>query len=137
MKLDPYAIVDGVAFSVTIDELRRRFGAPLRERCNNVALTELDYGDVVYRFQDTGRLEEVTSRAPVLHLPQVAVPYAALAAFVRAQDAEAFRAGGFFVSPRFGIAFDPADSNWVTALAAHCLPQWRALAGRPVTGDAP
>lgn len=137
MRLDPYVQVDALAFTATPDEVRRRFGAPLREARNNVELTELDYGHVVYRFQDNGRLEEVTTRADVLHLPGVAVPYASLAAFVRAHDAQAFRAGGFFVSPRFGLAFDPADSNWLTALAAHCLPQWRALAGQSIQGDAP
>ena len=90
----------------------------------------MDYGNAVYRFQlGTGRLEEVTMRAPVLHLPHgVAVPFAALAAFVREHDPATFRAGGFLVSPAFGIAFDPADSNWVTALAPHALPEWRKLA---------
>jgi hypothetical protein len=137
MKLDPYVQVDGLRFTATMDEVRRRHGVPQREARNDVALTELDYGDVVYRFQDSGRLEEVTARAKVLHLPGVAVPYASLAAFVREQDPEAFRAGGFHVSPKYGVAFDPADSNWLTALAAHCLPQWRALAGRLLTNGTP
>ena len=30
--------------------------------------------------------------------------------------------------PRFGLAFVPADPDWVTALARHCIPTWRALA---------
>ena len=34
---------------------------------------------------------------------------------------------GFVVSPRFGLAFDPGEPSWVTALARHCLPQWEAL----------
>ena len=33
-----------------------------------VGLNELDYGDVVYRFQDSGRLEEVTLQARVVRL---------------------------------------------------------------------
>ena len=127
MRLDPYLGVDDLPFTATMDEVRRRHGDPLREARNDVGLNELDYGHVVYRFQDGGRLEEVTSRAKVLHLPEAAVPFATLAAFVREHDGEAFRVGGFLVSPRFGLAFDPADSNWVTVLAAHCLPQWRAL----------
>jgi hypothetical protein len=129
MKLDPFVTVDGLPFAATMHEVRRLHGPPRHEQDNDVGLHELDYGDVVYRFQlDTGRLEEVTRRATVLHLPGgVAVPFASLQAFVREHDAEAFRAASFFVSPRYGLAFDPADSNWVTALAAHCLPQWRAL----------
>jgi len=130
MKLDPYASVDDLPFSASPEAVRQRHGMPLREAANGVGLEELDYGDVVFRFQASGRLEEVTLRAPVLRLlPDVAVPFAALAGFVREHDPDTFRVGGFFVSPRYGLAFDPADSNWVTALAAHCLPQWRALAG--------
>jgi hypothetical protein len=130
MRLDPYVRVDDLPFTVTMDDVRRRYGVPLREARNDVGLNELDYGHVVYRFQDGGRLEEVTSRAKVLHLPEAAVPFGSLQAFVREHDGQAFRVGGFLVSPRFGLAFDPADSNWVTVLAAHCLPQWRALRDR-------
>lgn len=130
MKLSPYTQVDDLPFTSTADDLRQRCGAPGREGNNDVGLHELDYGSTVFRFQlSTGRLEEVTLRAPVLHLPDgVAVPFAALAGFVREHDAGTFRAGGFVVSPAFGIAFDPGDSNWVTALAAHALPEWRKLA---------
>ncbi|MED5618754.1 hypothetical protein [Ideonella sp. BN130291] len=122
--------VDKLPFTASMDEVRRRQGVPPRESSNEVGLHQLDYGHVVYRFQEsTGRLEEVTCRALVLHLPMAAVPFASLAAFVREHDPQAFRVGGFFVSPRFGVAFDPADSNWITALARHCLPQWRLLGG--------
>ena len=131
MRLVPFEQVDDLPFSASVDEVRRRHGAPRRTARNEVGLDELDYGHVVFRFQDNGRLEEVTQRSAVVHLPPAAVPFASLAGFVREHDPGAFRAGGFYVSPRFGIAFDPSDSNWVTALAAHCLPQWRELAGRP------
>jgi len=131
MMLQPYERVNDIDFSLTEAESRARFGAPSREAVNEVALRELDYGEQVLRFQASGRLEEVTTRAPVLHLDALAVPFAALPGFVQAHDATVFRAGGFIVSPRFGIAFDPTDSNWVTALAIHCLPQWRALATAP------
>lgn len=127
MKLEPFVRVDDLPFTVSPDDLRRRLGRPLREQRNEVGLDELDYGDTIYRFQDSGRLEEVTRRASVIHLGAVAVPFAALPVFVREHDPAAFRAGGFYVSPALGLAFDPADSNWVTALAAHCLPQWQAL----------
>jgi hypothetical protein len=87
----------------------------------------MDYGDVVYRFQDCGRLEEITLQAVVVMLGNVAVRFATLAAFIRAQDPEAFERAGFLVSPRFGPAFDPAEPFWVTALARHCIGEWRAL----------
>jgi hypothetical protein len=82
---------------------------------------------VVFRFQAGGRLEEVTQRVPVLHLGALAVPFRALGAFVRAQDEDAFERAGFVVSPRLGLAFVPAEPDWVTALALHCMPAWCAL----------
>ena len=87
----------------------------------------MDYGDVVYRFQDSGRLEEITQEAEVVTLGKVAVPFASLAGFIRAQDPDAFERAGFLVSPGFGLAFDPGEPFWVTALARHCIPEWEAL----------
>jgi len=127
MRLQPFVSADGVAFDTTPAQLAARFGPPLRRERNAVALNAWDYGHTVFRFQDHGRLEEITSRSPVLHLGDVAVPFAALGGFVRSQDAGCFERAGFVVSPRFGLAFAPADPDWVTALARHCLDSWRAL----------
>lgn len=127
MRLDPFVRVDDSAFSIGVEELVRLKGPPGRRQVNGVGLQEFDYGSAVYRFQPCGRLEELTKRAPVLHVPGVAVPFASLAGFIYAQDAEAFRRGGFLVSPRFGLAFVPEEPDWVTALARHCLPQWLSL----------
>ena len=131
MHLEPYVRVDDTSFSTTPDQLLARLGTPRRRRRNDVQLDELDYGHTVYRFQDSGRLEEVTRRTPVLHLEQLAVPFAALESFARSQDPAVFERAGFLVSPRYGLAFVPHEPNWVTALAAHCIPTWRALGTRP------
>jgi hypothetical protein len=127
MILDPFVSVDGVPFSATSQDIVRRRGTPVRQGHDAVGLNELDYEDTVYRFQDSGRLEEVTARARAVHLGTLAVPYAALEAFVRERDPSMFERAGFIVSPRFGLAFAPAGGQWVTALAAHCLEQWRSL----------
>jgi hypothetical protein len=127
MKLDPYRCAGTTAFTATPAEIIATRGRPAAASRNEVGLNELDYGDVVFRFQDGGRLEEITLQAPVLHLGAVAVPFAALAHFVRDQDPEAFERVGFIVSPKFGLAFDPDDTPWVTVLAAHCIASWRAL----------
>ena len=127
MKLRPYEQVDETPFSVSSDEILRSRGKPWRAQRNGVGLNELDYGDVVYRFQDCGRLEEVTTEAEVLTLGNVSVPFANLAAFIKAQDPAAFERAGFLVSPGFGLAFDPKEPFWVTALARHCIPEWEAL----------
>ena len=127
MRLQPFVAVDGTPFSASRDDVLRERGAPARQARNEVGLDELDYGHVVFRFQRSGRLEEVTARAQVVELGTVAVPFGSLEPFVRAQDPQAFERAGFVVSPAFGLAFDPREACWVTALARHCLAQWRAL----------
>lgn len=127
MRLDPYLSFAGYAFSLQRDDVIKRRGEPRKARRNEVALHEMDYGDVVLRFQDSGRLEEITAPAPVLHLASVAVPFESLQPFVLAQDTTAFWRARFLVSPAFGLAFDPTEPPWITALARHCLPEWEAL----------
>ncbi|MFT3857659.1 MAG: hypothetical protein QM742_09230 [Aquabacterium sp.] len=127
MRLHPFTQVDDLRFTASPDEVRARWGRPVREGRNAVELDELDFGHIVCRFQASGRLEEITVRAPVLHLDKVSVPFASLAAFVRGHDPQAFERAGFLISPALGLAFVPTEPDWVTALARHCLPQWRAL----------
>ena len=127
MHLQPCQSVNGTPFTATRDDVIRAHGQPRSESRNCVGLTALDYGDVVYRFQDSGRLEEVTARAEVLHLGTVAVPFRDLAAFVQSSDSTAFDRAGFLVSPLYGIAFVPGEPCWVTALARHCMAEWEAI----------
>lgn len=126
-RLEPFVAFDDVPFSIGVQDLVARLGPPNRQSRNAVALNAYDYGHSVFRFQDGGRLEEITKRAPVLQIGAVAVPFHALAGFLRGQDDEAFERAGFVVSPRYGLTFVPEDPDWVTALARHCLPTWRAL----------
>ena len=127
MRLDPFEHVNSRPFSISRAEVLRIHGTPQREFRNEIGLDELDYGVVVYRFQASGRLEEVTVHAPVVHLGAVSVPFASLDAFVREQDPSSFRRAGFLISPRFGLAFDATEPSWVTALARHCVAQWETL----------
>jgi len=127
MKLHPFVSVDETPFTATRADITRARGEPLRQGRNGVGLNELDYGGIVYRFQDSGRLEEITQQARVILFGTVAVPFDALAAFIRANDDDAFERAGFLVSPVFGLAFDPRDPHWVTAIARHCVDTWRAL----------
>ena len=127
MRLDPFVSVDGTPFTVAREELVKAFGPPLRQTRNAVALDEFDYGEKVFRFQDSRRLEEVTTRVSVLHLGPLAIPFGAIEPFVRSHDPSMFERAGFIVSPRFGLAFSPPGGCWVTALAAHCLDEWRSL----------
>ncbi|HET9977534.1 MAG TPA: hypothetical protein VFQ20_08875, partial [Burkholderiaceae bacterium] len=119
--------VDDVPFTATPSDLLSRKGKPAMTARNGIGLDEMDYGDSVFRFQDSGQLEEVTRRTSVLQLPNAAVPLKFLGRFVREQDTSSFERGGFIVSPKFGFAFAPESSDWVTALARHCIDTWRAL----------
>ena len=130
MYLEPYIRVNAVPFTASRDDVVCLHGRPRSEERSAIGLTALDFGGIVYRFQDSGRLEEVTQRAPVLSLGRVMVPFAHLAAFVRAQDAGAFERAGFLASPLFGFAFVPDVPDWITALARHCLPEWEAIGKR-------
>lgn len=127
VRLTPFERVDDIPFTDRRDDLMRRYGPAPQESRNAVELTELDYGDRVFRFQDSGRLEEITLRAPVLEVGGVAIPFASLAEFVRRHDRHAFERAGFLISPQWGLAFVPHQPDWVTALARHCLPAWRAI----------
>lgn len=132
MHLAPFVSVDGMLFTAQRNDVIQAHGRPDHETRNAVELNELDYGDVVYRFQDCGRLEEVSKQARVLHLGAVSVPFASLKDFVRTQDADCFERAGFLVSPRFGLAFVPDSPYWVTALAAHAIEQWEAMRPQPI-----
>ncbi|MBX3621459.1 MAG: hypothetical protein KF891_15925 [Rhizobacter sp.] len=127
MQLDPYVSFAGFPFTLQREALLARRGPPLSEARNEVGLHALDYGDTVLRFQDCGRLEEITAQAPVVQLGSVAVPFASLQGFVTGHDPLAFWRARFLVSPALGLAFDPTEPAWVTALAKHCLPEWEAL----------
>lgn len=130
LRLEPFTAFGDLSFSLGIEDLIARLGPPNHQSRNAAALNEYDYDHSVLRFQDSGRLEEITRRAPVLQLGTVVIPFAALGSFVLAQDADAFERAGFLVSPAFGIAFVPEEPDWVTALARHCIPTWRALGQR-------
>ena len=127
MHLQPFVRVDETLFSDSEQDIVARKGEPKKRLRNSVQLNELDYGDVVFRFQDCGRLEEVTKLAPVVFVDGQLVLFPSLAGFVRGNDPDAFERGGFLVSPAFGLAFDPYAPSWVTALARHCIDTWREL----------
>ena len=127
MHVIPYLLVDQLPFMASHDQVRHYYGKPLSIERLEIGLQALDYGSWVARFQHNGRLEEITKRAPELFLFGQRVPFAGLETFVRQRDAGVFVRSGFVVSPRFGLAFVPGEPDWVTALAAHCIPTWRSM----------
>ena len=90
VKLAPFNSVDGVAFSISPEQLVAQLGQPMSKGRNEVGLNEFDYGAEVYRFQDSGRLEEITKCASVVHNGELAVPFGSLQRFIKKQDHSAF-----------------------------------------------
>jgi len=127
LSLKPFVVANEVPFTANRQAVIARLGPPGSEVRNDIGLTALDFGSMVLRFQDCGRLEEMTCRADAVLIGGVYVPFRLLAGFVRKQDEKSFERAGFLVSPQLGLAFVPSDPPWVTALAWHCLPQWYAL----------
>jgi hypothetical protein len=127
MNLVPFISVDETPFSASENDVLAARGMPIRMGRNGVGLKELDYDTIIFRFQDCGRLEEITMQAPTVNFGKVVVPFSALSTFIGRQDSEMFDKAGFLVSPTFGLAFDPNCPCWVTALAKHCLEAWRAI----------
>ena len=111
MKLAPFVTVDGTPFSASREEIMRARGNPARTCRNSVGLNELDYESVVFRFQDNGRLEEISMQASVIGLGAVAVPFSSLEPFIRSQDPAAFERAGFMV----------ADDNYLDRSATTIL----------------
>ena len=72
MKIEPFVRVDDIQFSLTREQALIERGEPRSMNRNAVELNELDYGELVLRFQDNGRLEEITLRAEVVELGSVA-----------------------------------------------------------------
>jgi hypothetical protein len=60
-------------------------------------------------------------------IDNLSVPFENLAELLRRQDVDSFERAGFLVSPRYGLAFDPHEPFWITALARHCIGEWEAL----------
>lgn len=110
MQLEPFVRVDETPFDASAQDILTCRGAPRCAQRNEVGLHELDYGGIVFRFQDSGRLEEISLQAPVLGLQTLRIPFNALAGFVRDQDGACFERAGFLISPRYGLAFDPGDA---------------------------
>ena len=83
MKIEPFTRVDETSFSATPQQIEAAWGPPAKRLVNEVALDEFDYGHVVFRFQASGRLEEITKLAPVVFVDGQAILFPSLAGFIR------------------------------------------------------
>lgn len=129
MRFSPFTKVGDITFGTDAGTLAGLIGQPRAQRVNRDGLMEFDYGSVVYRFDETSTLVEITADSPAIQLDSHQVPFACLASCIREHDQSAFERYGFLVSPRFGIAHDPDFPSWVTAFPEKSLHFWRAIGG--------
>jgi hypothetical protein len=127
MKIELYKKVGEVSLEVREDELLRDLGEPNSKSTNRIGLIEFDFGSRVFRFDPSGTLEEVTIESEVVELESASITFKYLAARLKSEDSEVFERYGFIVSPKFGLAFDPKYSPWVTVLTKKGLEAWQKV----------
>jgi hypothetical protein len=124
MMIEPYKKVGQISLAVTADDLLLDLGEPSIKSINCIGLLEFDFGSKVFRFDSSGALEEVTFESDVIELESESIPFKYLAVHVKKWDAAMFEKFGFIISPKFGLAFDPEHSPWVTVLTKKSLASW-------------
>jgi hypothetical protein len=96
-------------------------GRPLRESVNRLGELVLDFGEIVYRF-DEDRFVEATFPLPaLLELNGQRVEGGSLLTFLRLHDPNFREVRGFAVAPSFGLAIDLDGDDprqWTTAFSA-------------------
>lgn len=127
MKIEPFAALGEITFGSDQATVVARLGEPQRTSTSRTGEFELHYPRIVVRLAK-GRVVEATADSKAIQLGGAEVPFQTLSAFVRAQDQGVFERTGFVVSPKYGIAFDPAFPCWVTAFPRERLASWQNAA---------
>lgn len=129
MKIEPFTALGNVAFGSDQASVVKCLGEPQRTSTNRIGEAELHYPHMVVRLAKQ-RVVEATADAKAVQISGADVPFQTLSAFVRTHDSDAFERVGFVVSPRYGIAFDPAFPCWVTAFPRERLESWQKIGQR-------
>lgn len=127
MKLEPYKSIAGLSLDSEETGLIAKHGKPSRMETNSIGLKELDYGSQVYRFDQDGRLNELTVECVAIEYQGVTIPFAQLKTYIASEDDNAFEKYGFYVSPLLGVAFDPEHQSWLTVLTKIGVSAWSKI----------
>lgn len=127
MKIIPLETVGDVKFGEASGSIVSRLGEPEQRTTGRNGRLEFHYPSMVCRFGSAGTLVEVTIEVADLELGSERVPFTTLDQHLRRHDPETFERVGFVVSPRLGIAFDPAFASFVTLFSAEETSAWRAI----------
>jgi hypothetical protein len=119
MTIRAHKSVGDLPFGATRAALHKA-GTPVRERLNRLGELELDYGQIVYRFEHDRFVEATFPLPAVLEIDDQRVEGSSLIAFLRQHDPCFREVHGFAVAPSFGLAVDLDDDDptrWTTAFA--------------------
>ena len=120
MTIHPHKSVGDFLFGTTRAALHKA-GTPVRERLSRLGELELDYGQIVYRFEQDRFVEATFPLPAMIEIGDQRVEGSSLIAFLRQHDPCFREAHGFAVAPSFGLAVDLDDddpSRWTTAFAS-------------------
>jgi len=126
MRVNPYISVNDILFGSSKSLILDVLGQPIRLGKSRIGDIEMTYDDIIFRLSpDTLELIEVSANAPVLLVENEIGKFEDLPVFLEKNDPDAFQTHGFYVSTRFGIAFDPYFPSWVTAFPSTALSFWQ------------
>lgn len=127
MKLEPYTNIAGISLDIGEPDLINISGNLSRIQVNSIGLTEMDYGSRIYRFDQSGVLNELTIECIAIEHQGLTIPFAHLKSYIATKDNDAFDKFGFCVSPLLGLAFDPEQSPWLTVLTKQGISAWSKI----------
>jgi hypothetical protein len=137
MRVIPYISIADIPFGCTEEVVISTCGVPHRREIDRLERLELVYESQTFRLAgDTGKLVEVTACSEYFEIDNCKMPnskrnevaFVELGYAVARLDQDSFLAHGFFVSPRFGIAFDPHFPPYLTIFARSELYAWQNAA---------
>ena len=132
----PYVEIAGVPFGSREEAVVAVHGEPRRRQVDTEGRMELNYDAMTVRLHpNDGRVIEATVDADSILISGCSLPdaprpelaFVELGCAIAKRDPDSFFVHGFFVSPRFGITFDPHCASWITAFARSQLSSLQAL----------
>jgi hypothetical protein len=144
MNIVPYRLAAGISFGSSEADAISALGPPHERVVDSLAKVELRYESKVFRFsRNDGGLVEATLSSEYFQITGCAisskqppeVAFVELGYAFAKLDSASFYALGFFVSPAFGLAFDPHHAPHLTVFARSELATWESFRDRGKKSD--
>ena len=111
MHFEPFERVGGIPFDASTEHVESQLGCPETTRTNRLGQLEFDYGESIFRFDNSSLLCEVTGHWTELSIGELSIPRKLLRNYIRKTDPLSEEVSGFTVGPSLGIAY---DDGWIT-----------------------